>query len=155
MFICNHCGATFESPEYNDSAVCDNEVCPDCGSSAFDEAVMCKGCGEWIARMDAYGYSGNLYCKDCIDDTKADIDFLAKATDDTEDIEVPALYRYIFSDDEIASILYHAALEKRRTGDLDTSSYVDYYANDIAEALDTERRKNDHGEDAGVAARAS
>jgi len=151
MFICQTCGEIFGETD----CYLNHDRCPACDSRAFDEAVQCKGCGEWIPRMDAYGYSGNLFCKDCIDDTKSDIDFLVKATGDTEDIEVPALYRYIFSDDEISAILYHAACYKRRTGDLDTSSYVEYYANDIAEALDTERRKNDHRKDARVAESAS
>lgn len=136
MYICDTCGEIF------DEIACDlnHDRCPACDSRAFDEAVQCKGCGEWIPRMEAYGYSGNLFCKDCIDARKDDIDFLVSCTDDTEDVEVPALYRHIFSNDEIAAILYRAAKDRRTLGELDTSKYIDYYANDIAEALDTERR---------------
>jgi predicted amidophosphoribosyltransferase len=113
-------------------------VCPECGSHAFDEAVQCRGCGEWVPRSEAWGFGSRLRCKSCVSERSEDIDFLVSATGDTEDVEIPMLYRYIFSDDDIEAILYRAAKEKLARGDFDASDYIDDYANDIAEAMEKE-----------------
>lgn len=134
MFICDNCNAVFSEFDFP----VNKEVCPECGSRAFDEAVQCRGCGEYVPRIEAFGFGGRLRCKECVRERKEDIDFLVSATGDTEDVEIPMLYRYIFSDDDIHAILYRAAKEKLARGDFDASNYIDDYANDIAEALEKE-----------------
>lgn len=135
MFICD-CGEIFSSPEIHRGT----DICPGCGSKYFDEAVQCKVCGEYVSNDDAYGYGHDLVCRDCIGNRKHDLDFLATASSDAEDFELPIIYRYIFSDDEINAILYHAAKAKQERGDLDLSDFVSDYANDIAEKLCEEEK---------------
>lgn len=137
MYICEDCGEIFSTPEYHKGT----DRCPSCGNKYFDEAVYCKVCHEYVSNDDAYGYGHDLVCKDCINTRKLDLDFLATATEDTEEIDIPVLYRYIFDDDEIHSILYRAAKEKLALGDFDASDYIDDYANDIAEAYIKEEEK--------------
>ena len=134
MLICNKCGEVFSTPEYHKG----DEICPGCGGRYFDEAVRCASCGEWIAMDEAYGYGHKMHCMDCINKHKEDIDFLGKATEDAQDIEIPMLYRYIFSDDDIKSILYRAAKEKLERGEFDATEFIKDYANDIADAIGEE-----------------
>lgn len=136
MFICD-CGEIFSAPEYHKG----EDHCPNCGSKYFDEAVQCKICGEYVSNDDAYGYGGDRVCKECLKSRKDDIDFLAGATDDAQEIEIPVLYRYIFTDDDIQAILYRAAKELQGYGDFDASDYIDDYANDLAEAYINEEGK--------------
>ena len=135
MFICD-CGEVFSAPEYHKG----EDRCPGCGSKYFDEAVQCQICGEYVPNDDAYGYGPKRVCKDCIKSRKNDIDFLAGATDDMEEIEIPVLYRYIFTDDDIHAMLYRAAKELLGYGDFDATNYIDDYANDIAERLKEEEK---------------
>lgn len=137
MFICD-CGEIFSSPEIHRGT----DICPGCGSKYFDEAVQCQICGEYVSNDDAYGYGPKRVCKDCIKTRKNDIDFLAGATDDAQEIEIPVLYRYIFTDDDINAMLYRAATELLGYGDFDASDYIEDYANDIAEALKKEEAEN-------------
>ena len=132
MYICEKCGEVFTE------SACDlaNDKCPTCGSGAYDEAVRCIQCGEWIPMTKAHGYSRRMCCTDCINERKEDIEFLVKATDDMQDVEIPMLYRYIFTDDDIQAILYRAAKDKLTRGEFDASDFIDDYANDIAETLD-------------------
>ena len=140
MWICDKCGEVFDEPKIVGcpSEPEHSECCPGCGNEYFDEAVRCRGCGDMISINDAYGYSHRLFCKECLYERKGDIDFLVKATSDCEDVEVPILYKYIFTDEDINAILYHAAKEKLSYGDIYTQDFIDDYANDVAEALDTE-----------------
>jgi len=159
MFICTSCGSVFDT--------CDNEVCPDCGSHAIDDAVRCGVCGKWIALADASGSQPDYVCRDCLDYRKHDLDFLLKATERYKvDIEIPDLFRYVLDDDEIYNALYRAVETKKKHDDspfwhvpgfyeFDTDDFVDYYADEIGEAICDERRANDHREDARVAESAS
>lgn len=131
MFICDVCGEVFSTPEYHKG----NDICPGCGNKYYDEAARCTICHEYVNSDDAYGYGNDTVCKDCLKTRKDDISFLASAVEDTQDFELPMFYRYIFSDDDIHAILYRAALKKRANGELDTLSFIDDYANDIAEAM--------------------
>lgn len=60
MFICNDCGNVFEEPEYFTWTEtlcvldgrpyredCAEPICPDCGTTNFEEAYACENCGEW------------------------------------------------------------------------------------------------------------
>ena len=131
--ICNDCGEVFTE------TACDlaGDRCPTCGSIDIDDAVRCFRCGEWTSLTKAYGYNTHhMCCEDCMRDQKEDIDLLVKATEDTQDMEIPMLYRYIFSDDDIQAILYHAAQDKLNSGEFDASDFIHDYANDIADAMD-------------------
>lgn len=60
MYICNCCGAVFETPAVYEehhpygmtSATEYFSVCPDCGETDFDDAKKCKRCGEFVAELD-------------------------------------------------------------------------------------------------------
>jgi RecJ-like exonuclease len=137
MYICDECGDVFSTPEFHKGT----DICPGCGNKYFDEAVQCKICGEYVSNEDAYGYGHDLVCRDCVNSRKDDMEFLASCTQDHEEVEIPVIYRYIFSDDEINAILYHAAKAKQERSDLDLSDFVSDYANDIAETYIKEEGK--------------
>ena len=68
LYICPHCGATFDEPfreEYNDGALREAyNTCPDCGNPDFEEAAQCRGC------RDDLPYNKLIageYCPKCID----------------------------------------------------------------------------------------
>ena len=141
MYICDNCGEVFTE------SACDlaGDRCPTCKSGAYDTAVRCKGCGEWTSREEAYGYHHKLYCMDCLKEYKDDIDFLVKATEDTLEIEIQMLYRYIFSDSDIKAILFRAAKERQKEGTFDAIDFITDYANDIAYAI-AEEENDEHRE---------
>ena len=136
MFICD-CGEIFSAPEYHKG----EDHCPNCGSKYFDEAVQCRICGEYVSNDDAYGYGGDRVCKDCINSRKYDLEFLATCTEDMQEIEIPVIYRYIFDDDQIHSLLYAAAKRLQERGELDMTNFVNDYENDIAESYIIEEGK--------------
>lgn len=72
MYICNNCGAVFESTvsihEYHDKI--DNQIeeyhgCPYCKSDDICEAVQCSMCGEYVAYDYIILKDGTIACSDC------------------------------------------------------------------------------------------
>ena len=59
MYICNNCGAIFETPSIYEEhhpygmgyATEYLAVCPHCQSYNFDEAKQCERCGELVAEL--------------------------------------------------------------------------------------------------------
>lgn len=137
MYICDNCGETFSTPEFHKGT----DICPGCGNKFFDEAVQCKICGVYVSNEDAYGYGHDNVCRDCLNSRKDDMEFLASATQDMDEVEIPVIYRYIFDSEDINAILYHAAKEKQAREGLDLSGFVSDYANDIAEIFIQEEGK--------------
>ena len=72
MYICNECGATFETPVRGYEE--EKDSCPKCRSWGFTEAVRCHGCGEWDSEKlcrnckknfkDAVRGFVDMYCKE-------------------------------------------------------------------------------------------
>lgn len=73
MYICNECGAEFESPSIEreiyyrlDSLpVEEHLVCPICGENSFSEALECEGCGCYFSAESDTAYideKGDKYC---------------------------------------------------------------------------------------------
>lgn len=62
MYCCNNCHATFESGEeriikersecFGFPAVEEFRVCPECGSDEYDEALICRICGETFPKSE-------------------------------------------------------------------------------------------------------
>ena len=141
MYICEKCGEIFSTPEWHNGI----DRCPGCGNKYFDEAVYCKVCNDYVSNDDAYGYGSTRVCKDCIETKRDDLDFLATVTEDTQDVEIPILYRYLFDDDDIKAMLYHAAKRQLELGFFDARDFIDDYANDIAEAMVKEENEAKEG----------
>lgn len=149
MFICKHCGEVFEEPKIIGNDVDRGEVCPGCGMDEFDEAERCSECGEWISVDDIHGYGGGPYvCDDCLRERKYDLELLMNATkDETFSFEIPALARYILSDEDI-TMLIKKELERRvkqatdkflpNPYDFDPTDFISDYANDIADYIGRE-----------------
>lgn len=62
MYYCRNCGATFESGEemkikerseyFGFLAEEENSVCPECGSDEYEEALICRICGETFPKSE-------------------------------------------------------------------------------------------------------
>lgn len=170
MYICEKCGEVFEYPKIIGCPTEPDhgEGCPNCGSDEFDDAVICKVCGEWVAQSETHGGYKNEVCENCLHERDHDPDFLLKATEGCmSDIEVPALFEYVLDKDEIYHALYKAVMAKKAADDspckpigyyeFDPSDFVDYYDTEIAEALIDEYQpeKGGAGDDKRVDASAS
>lgn len=70
MYICNSCGATFETAKtieehhpYGMSTAAERwAVCPQCEDTDYTEAKQCEHCGELVAELN------NGLCDICHDD---------------------------------------------------------------------------------------
>lgn len=147
MFICKYCGEVFEQPKVIGNDVDRGEVCPGCGRDDFDEAYKCAVCGEWVPADKIHGYNPYV-CEDCIEEHKYDLETLLKATENEKfDVEIPALARYIMTNEDIETLILHE-LERRMKRatdkfmpcgiDFDTTDFIDDYANDIADYIGRE-----------------
>lgn len=69
MFICNHCGATFDDPlvrtVFEDGFQLETRHCPYCGSEDFTDAIECDTCGQFVPEYLATEGT----CKFCIDES--------------------------------------------------------------------------------------
>ena len=60
MYICNNCGAVFDTPDtqteshpYGEGYAQEKwSVCPCCGDNDFDEAKECRMCGELVSELN-------------------------------------------------------------------------------------------------------
>jgi hypothetical protein len=143
-----HCGAEFDEPKaIGDDADC-GEVCPECHSTDFDDAVECDVCGTVIALSDAEGYDHHV-CMDCIMKRKYDLPTLLKATEGkvVDEIEVPTLARYILTDEDIKTLIIRE-LERRLAlateklfplpFEFDATDYIKDYKSDLADYIGEE-----------------
>ena len=132
MYKCFHCGAEFDEVKVIGDDADSGEVCPDCGSTDFEEAVECEECGKIVPVSEVYGWDHNI-CMGCLMEHKYDLPTLLKAVDDDQDeIEIPTIARYILSDDEIVDLIVKE-LERRvaRATDKFLPSAVDFDATDF------------------------
>lgn len=59
MYICNNCGAVFETPRTHEehhpygmtSATEIWAICPHCDDTDFSDAKQCEHCGEFVAEL--------------------------------------------------------------------------------------------------------
>ena len=75
MYKCNECEKVFDEPR-NESetmgeycgvpAIEYRKVCPCCGGGNFEEAVICKVCGEYYTESEIHY---NDVCENCIKET--------------------------------------------------------------------------------------
>ena len=149
MYICEKCGEIFEEPKVIGNDVDRGEVCPGCGRCDFDEAERCEKCGEWVSVDKIHGYGGGPYiCEECLDEYKYDLPTLLKATEDEKfDFEIPALARYLLTDEDINALI-EKELERRvkratdkflpNPFDFDPTDFMKDYANDIADYIGRE-----------------
>lgn len=147
MYICEKCGEIFEEPKVIGNDVDRGDVCPGCGNEYFDEAYKCAVCGEWVSSEKIHGYNPYV-CEDCIAEHKYDLPTLLKATEDEKfDFEIPALARYILTDEDIITLI-EKELERRvkratdkflpNPFDFDPTDFMTDYANDIADYIGRE-----------------
>lgn len=147
MYICEKCGEIFEEPKVIGNDVDRGDVCPGCGNEYFDEAYKCAVCGEWVSSEKIHGYNPYV-CEDCIAEHKYDLETLLKATEDEKfDFEIPALARYILTDEDINTLI-EKELERRvkratdkflpNPFDFDPTDFISDYANDIADYIGRE-----------------
>lgn len=144
MFICDHCHEEFDEPKFVHGDEGTGDVCPNCGSSDFQEAKQCEICGDYFQEDDVYGWDHKV-CRHCIEEHKYDLNLLLTATkDEKADIEIPMLVRYILDDDDIERILLQE-LERRvkRATDkflpdafsFDPTDFIDEYKYYIADEI--------------------
>ena len=71
MYICMHCGNTFDEPvkHYEHDTGYWDEECPICGSEDFEEAAECSECG----RVHAVDALIDGLCAECIEKKSDDI----------------------------------------------------------------------------------
>lgn len=70
MYICNSCGAVFETPAVYEehhpygsgTATEEFSICPSCRDTDFDEAQKCERCGEYVAELE------DDLCEECWDE---------------------------------------------------------------------------------------
>lgn len=146
MYICEKCGEVFEEPKVIGNDVDRGEVCPGCGNDYFDEAYKCAVCDEWVSSDKIHGYDPYV-CEDCVNEHKYDLPTLLKATEDEKfDFEIPALARYILTDEDINTLI-KKELERRVQKStekfmpfpcFDATDFISDYANDIADYIGRE-----------------
>jgi hypothetical protein len=72
-WYCTNCKSLFEESEtVTDYLVSDPyldgpsiQVCPNCQSDEFVEAIKCEGCGKWIVGEYIKTCFDECYCEDC------------------------------------------------------------------------------------------
>lgn len=104
MYICLHCGHEFEetaAKNYDSATGTWEECCPNCGSEDFEEAIKCRICGEVHVDEDMIGQ----VCKECLDKSVTFGNALRYGADRKEDVEINGFLTWIYSPEEIESIL--------------------------------------------------
>lgn len=74
-YICNNCGAIFESPKtiieqhgFTEPPYEALSGCPECESTEYDEAVVCFRCGDTIPFEESREHGEERYCDCCYDE---------------------------------------------------------------------------------------
>lgn len=105
MYICLHCGHTFDEIDrkhYDRSTGVWEEYCPNCGSEDFEEAEECVECGA----VKSADYLMNGWCEDCIrsaaDDMRTAYEY---GNDRTCGLELNGVLYRAFSRIQIEAIL--------------------------------------------------
>jgi len=105
-YICLCCGHVFDEPtnRYNrrwsdsdDSEPC----CPNCGSDDIEEGMVCRICEEVRREEDMIGQ----VCKDCLNKSVTFGNALRYGAERKGLVEISGFLHWIFSDEEIESIL--------------------------------------------------
>lgn len=109
MFICKTCGELFDTAEVKDVGGDRGEYfgfCPFCGSANYVEAKKCRYCDEW--KDEAEVEQG--YCFDCLAEIGYDDEICWRFGEENKvDVPVNGLYAYLFTDEEIDTILFEAS----------------------------------------------
>ena len=72
-YICRECGEMFDTPEtlvnrwvVEQPPFRKENICPSCGSVAFEEAEECSGCGDEFPASELVSYLGSKLCPRCL-----------------------------------------------------------------------------------------
>lgn len=105
MFICMHCGNTFDEPEkqYDHGTGHWDEECPNCGSEDFEEAAECSECG----RVHAVDALIDGLCAECIEKKSDDILTAYQYGESrTQTVELNGMLASAFTKEQIEDLLY-------------------------------------------------
>ncbi len=111
MYICLHCGHEFEeiaAKNYDSSTGTWEEYCPNCGSEDFEEAEVCEMCGEAFAKGELKGH----VCDKCRAKYSDPMNAYCYGADRKESVELNGFIKWMFTAEEIETILMKAAKEE-------------------------------------------
>lgn len=131
MYKCYNCKTTFEEPKITNFEGAKYAFCPHCNGD-FDEAEICKECGNCFFKEDMAGD----FCKECLKGFSKDYKKIKLvAENDLSDFKLPRLFKIIFSNEELKNILYRFIEDNH----IDCSGYInediDFFGETLSEVI--------------------
>ena len=142
MLVCTTCGRVYEEEEvkkiHHDHEFHYDEVyyrCPNCHNDEFEEAKMCKLCGEYFYDEDNIGV-----CEECLEISETVETALEYGAERMESVAINGAFYAVYTEEEINAILTKHFEEHFTDHSKQVVRYCEEEKRDFAEWL-IEKRK--------------